>query len=47
MGDQLAFIVAEETLVGWSVIHCILQMGLDQSLESGNLIIPAKSAKHV
>ena len=48
MGDKLAIIAANgETLVGWSIINLILQMGLVQSVELGNLIIFTKSAQIV
>ena len=40
MGDKLLIIMADgETLVGWSIINFVLQMGLVQSLEWGNLIM--------
>ena len=43
-GNKLVIIVAAaETLLGWSIIHFTVQMGLVQSLELGNSIIFAKS----
>ena len=39
VGDKLVIIVDDgETLVGWSIINLILQIGLAQSSELGNLL---------
>ena len=47
MADRLFIIVADwKAFVGWSIINLILQMGLVQSLELGNLTIFCQTHKN-